>query len=587
MKEKRFIDYVMPNIPIMMLGLLIKFIGTISELFLPSILSYMIDDIAPTGDVGMMFIFGGVMIAASFIVLIANIVANRMASKVSSKITRKLRHDSFEKTLHLSCEQMDRITAPTLVSRLTSDTYNVNQMLISVQRIGVRAPILVIGGVVVTLFLDRALTVVLLAIMPIVFAIIFFISRRGIRLYTEVQHSADRLVLGMQENLNGIRVIKALSKTEYENEKFGSINNELMQNDIRAGRNNALSGPILQLFLNYGLTAVIIYGAIRVSLDLSRPGAIIAFLSYFTIILNALMMVNRVFMQLSKGLASVRRINELLAEDTTDISEKISAESEKEAVILHENGEKTAASEYRIVFDGVSFSYLKVKDNVENISFALRPGETLGIIGATGSGKTTVISLLLRFYQPDSGRILIDGVDISSIPPSELYKRIGVALQSDFLMADTIRENIAFGREMTDGEITYAAENAMAAEFIAEKPGGINEFLNVKGANVSGGQKQRILISRALAGKPDILILDDSSGGLDYRTDALLRQNLATAYADVTRVIVAQRVSSIMNANIIMVLDEGRVIGFGTHAELMESCPDYRHIAETQMGSKQ
>ena len=572
MKNKKFSDYVRPCLPIMGLGLLIKFIGTVAELFMPSLLSYMIDDIAPTRDVGMMFIFGGIMILSAFIMLICNVVANRMASKVASRITEQLRHDSFEKTLNLSCEQMDRITAPTLVSRLTSDTYNVNQMLISVQRIGVRAPILVVGGVIVTFFLDRALTSVLLAIMPVVFVIIFLISRRGVRLYTKVQESTDRLVLGMQEYLNGVRVIKALSKTEYETEKFGRINEELMQSDVRAGKNNALSGPILQLFLNYGLTAVIILGAVLVSRGASQPGSIIAFLSYFTIILNALMMVNRVFMQLSKGLASVNRINSLLAEDT-------------EKTFPDSKDEDTKSSEYKIQFDNVSFSYLKVKNNVENISFALKEGESLGIIGATGSGKTTVVSLLLRFYNPDSGNILIDGRDIGDIPPEELYAKIGVAMQSDFLMADTIRENIAFGRDLTDDELLFAAKNAMAAEFIMAKTDGLMEQLNVKGANVSGGQKQRILISRALAGKPEILILDDSSGGLDYKTDALLRQNLAENYADATRVVVAQRVSSIKNSTYIMVLDEGKVIGFGDHGHLMENCPEYRHIAETQMGS--
>lgn len=569
--NKRFSDYVRPCLPIMGLGLLIKFSGTVAELFMPSILSYMIDDIAPTGNVGMILAFGGLMVVFAFIMLLCNIVANRMASKVASRITRKLRHDCFEQTLALSCEQMDRITAPTLISRLTSDTYNVNQMLITVQRIGVRAPILVIGGVVVTMFLDRALTLVLLSIMPVVFVIIFLISRRGVRLYTKVQESTDRLVLGMQENLNGIRVIKALSKTEYENEKFAAINEELMRSDVRAGQNNALSGPILQFFLNCGLTAVIILGAILVDKGESQPGAIIAFLSYFTIILNALMMVNRVFMQLSKGLASVNRINQLLAEDTSPrLTESTVSEEDKQ---------------YRIKFDNVSFSYLKVKNNVENISFALKPGESLGIIGATGSGKTTVISLLLRFYDPDSGRILINGRDIRSIPAAELYAGIGVAMQSDFLMEDTIRENVAFGRAISDGDIAFATENAMAASFIAEKDGGINARLNVKGANVSGGQKQRILISRALAGKPDILILDDSSGGLDYKTDALLRQNLAENYGNTTRVVVAQRVSSIMNSTYIMVLDDGEVIGFGTHAHLMDTCPEYRHIAETQMGT--
>lgn len=575
MENKRFSDYVRPFLPAMGLGLAIKFIGTVAELFIPSILSYMIDDIAPTKNVGKMFIFGGIMLVAAFTVLVANIVANRMASGVSCKITRNLRYDTFRKTLHLSCDQMDRITAPTLISRLTSDTYNVNMMLMMTQRIGVRAPILVIGGVVVTFFLDRALTLVLLAVMPVAFVLIFFISRRGVRLYTKVQEASDRLVLGMQENLNGIRVIKALSKTEYENQKFDRINEELMDCDVRAGKNNALSGPLLQLFLNFGLTAVIVVGAVRVFEGTSKPGAIIAFLSYFTIILNALMMVNRVFMQLSKGLASVNRINEILGEDTPTLNEDDGEQAEKNNAF---------ESEYRVVFDNVSFSYLKVKNNVENISFSLKAGETLGIIGATGSGKTTVVSLLLRFYKPDKGRILIDGRDIEEMSSRELYSMIGVALQSDFLMADTIRENIAFGRELSDDEIVRATKNAMAYGFISEKEDGLEEQLNVKGANVSGGQKQRILISRALAGEPRILILDDSSGGLDYRTDASLRQNLAQDYADTTKVIVAQRVSSIMNADKIMVLDDGQVIGFGDHAALMEGCSEYRHIAETQMG---
>ena len=537
---------------------------------MPSILSYMIDDIAPTGNVRMIFVFGGIMVVSAFIMLVCNVVANRMASKVSCKITRKLRHDCFDRTLKLSCEQMDRITSPTLVSRLTSDTYNVNMMLNTIQRIGVRSPILVIGGVTVTFFLDRALTLVLVSIMPVVFVIIFFISRRGVRLYTKVQQSTDRLVLGMQENLNGVRVIKALSKTEYENEKFAAINEELMMSDVRAGQNNALSGPILQFFLNCGLTAVIILGAILVDRGDSHPGAIIAFLSYFTIILNALMMVNRVFMQLSKGLASVNRINELLAEDTSV--------SLTDGTVDEEN------AQYRIKFENVSFSYLKVKNNVENVSFALKEGESLGIIGATGSGKTTVVNLLLRFYEPDSGRILIDGRDIRSYTAEELYSMIGIAMQSDFLMADTIRENIAFGRDISDEDVAFATCNAMASAFIAEKEEGVNTKLNVKGANVSGGQKQRILISRALAGKPEILILDDSSGGLDYKTDADLRQNLAENYSTATRVVVAQRVSSIMNSTYIMVLDDGEVIGFGTHAQLMETCPDYHHIAVTQMG---
>lgn len=573
--KKKVIDHVKPWIPLMILGISIKLVGAISELLLPYMLSYMIDEIAPTGKIPYMFVFGGLMAVAAAMAFICNIVANRIASKVSSRTTLTVRHDAFEKILHLSCEQMDRITAPTLVSRLTSDTYNVNMMLLSVQRIGVRAPTLVIGGLIITFFLDPVLSLVLLAMIPLAFTVIFFISRRGIRLYTDVQRSADELVLGMQENLNGVRVIKALSKTEYENRKFGKINEKLMNSEIRAGSNNALSSPLLHLFLNFGLVAVVVVGAHRVAMGDAQSGAIIAFLSYFTIILNALMMVNRVFMQLSKGIASAKRIDELLGEDTSDISERNAIE---------ENGYDITKEKYRIVFDHVSFSYLKVQDNLKDISFELKAGETLGIIGATGSGKTTVVNLLLRLYQPDSGRILIDGRDIRSLSPKELYSRFGVAMQSDFLMADTIRENIAFGRSLEDDDIVRASENAMAKDFIAGKSEGYGEQLNVKGANVSGGQKQRILISRALAGDPDILILDDSLGGLDYKTDALLRAKLATEYKDTTKVIVAQRVSSIKNADLIMVLDEGAVIGMGTHNELMEECQEYRHIAVTQMG---
>ncbi len=574
--NKRVIDHVRPWFPTIALGISVKFAGTIAELLLPYMLSYMIDVIAPLGKLEYMFIFGGLMAVAAVIAFVCNVCANRIASKTANMSTLEIRHSAFDKTLHLSCAQMDRITSPTLVSRLTSDTYNVNMMLLSLQRVGVRAPILVLGGVIMTLLLDRALSLVLLAIIPIAFTVIFIISRRGVRYYTEVQGAADKLVLGMQENLNGIRVIKALSKTEHESEKFQKTNGSLMNAEIKAGTNNAMSGPLLNLFLNFGLVAVVLVGAYRVYGGSTQPGTVIAFLSYFTIILNALMMVNRAFMQLSKGLASAKRIDELLAEDTSDISESFRA-SGKDVF-------RKEFSDCRIVFDRVSFSYLKVKNNLSDISFALRPGQTLGVIGATGSGKTTLVSLLLRFYLPDSGNIYIDGSDIRSLSPSELYVRIGVAFQSDFLMADTVRENIAFGRELDNEDIKKAAENAMAADFISAKEGGYGELLNVKGANVSGGQKQRLLISRALAGEPDILILDDSSGGLDYRTDSLLRTNLHTEYPNATKVVVAQRVSSVKNADLILVLDEGRIIGKGTHGELMESCPEYRRIAIAQMG---
>lgn len=565
---KKIMHYLRPYVSLMCLGLTIKFIGTLMDLALPWILSYIIDDVVPRGSKTGIFLWGGVMILCAAVSILGNISANRIAAKVSRNTTEHIRHDLFVRTMRLSCAQTDRFTLPSLISRLTSDTYNVHNMFSMIQRMGVRAPILLIGGICVTITLEPVLTLVLVAVLPLIALVVWLVSRRGIPLYTSVQNAIDRIVRKVQENMTGVRVIKALSKSDYERARFDEINKDAVRCEQRAGMVMNITSPVMNLLLNGGLTAVIVVGAFRVNAGLTQPGKIIAFLSYFTIILNAMMMVTRIFVMLSKGSASGRRIAEVLeAEPDFELTERNHVD----------NG-------YHIEFDNVTFSYNKTEPNISELSFGLRHGQTLGIIGATGSGKTTIVNLLMRFYDPDSGVVRIDGDDIRGIPEDELRKRFGVVLQNDFLMADTISENIRFGRDISDEDILRAAELAQADAFIREKEDGYNYVLTVMGANLSGGQKQRMFIARALAGNPEILILDDSSSALDYKTDAALRSALRRSCEGVTKVIVAQRVSSIRSADLIIMLDDGRVIGKGTHSELMKNCESYREIAETQMG---
>ncbi|MEG1559700.1 MAG: ABC transporter ATP-binding protein [Clostridia bacterium] len=552
----------------MSLQFVIKFVGTIMDLLLPMLLSYILDDIVPTNDMGMVYFWGGIMILCAVVALIFNVWANRMSTVLSRNFTQQYRHDLFVKIASLSSRQTDEFTIPSLISRLTSDTYFVHQMVDRMQRLGIRAPILLLGGILITFNMEPVLTLVLVFTLPILAFIIFMISRKGIPLYTNVQLSQDKLVRKVQENMTGVRVIKALSKTEYEKARFYEVNEEVVKRDQKASIVMAITNPTMSFLLNLGLTLVIIVGAFRVNGGLTQPGKIIAFLSYFTIILNAMVMVTRLFVMYSKGAASAKRIDTVFATEN-DMKVKPSL--------------KTRENDYAVEFKNVCFSYNKVGNNLNNISFALKKGETLGILGATGSGKSTLISLLLRFYDPDSGSVLIDGIPADEIENEILHTKFGVVFQNDYLFADTILANIDFMRSLSPEAVEKAADFAQA-DFIKTKERGFLHRLTVKGANLSGGQKQRILIARALANDPEILILDDSSSALDYQTDANLRHALAKNFSDTTTVIVAQRVSSIMNADKIMVLNNGSIIGMGTHSELLSSCPEYSDIFLLQMG---
>lgn len=566
---KKVFQYLKPYLGRMSFGLAIKFTGTIMDLLLPWILSYLIDEIVPTKRIPLILQFGGYMLLCSLIAWGANIIANQMASRVARNTTEQIRHDLYERISYLSSRQTDAFTIPSLESRLTTDTYNIHQMLGMMQRLGIRAPILLLGGIIITLTLEPFLTLVLLAVLPFVGGIVFYISRKGIPLFTSQQKALDKMVSTVRENASGVRVIKALSKSDYEKERFAQTNENLVRKETHASMTMAASSPLMNLFLNIGLTLVVIAGAYRVNQGVTKPGVILAFLTYFTIILNALLSINRMFMLYSKGAASARRITEVL-DTPMDLT-----------VTPSKNNSKIPAE---ISFSHVSFSYYGSQNALTDISFTLERGHTLGIIGATGSGKTTLIKLLLHLYDPDSGSICIGGQDIRTIPPDKLYRMFGAVFQNDFLYADTIEENIKFGRTVTKEQLSETIRRAQAAPFIDSLPDGTGHLLTIRGTNLSGGQKQRLLIARALALSPRILILDDSSSALDYHTDALLRKAIRTQKEPSTSVIIAQRISSIRYADQILMLDQGRVIGIGTHEELMQSCTSYREIAEAQMG---
>lgn len=562
--------YLKPYYGRMLFGFIIKFIGTIMDLCLPWILAYMIDTVIPQGRKNSIYLWGFAMLVCSVLALTFNVIANRMASKVARDTTETLRHDLFERVMWLSNAKTDAFTKPSLISRLTTDTYNIHQMLGRVQRLGVRAPILVIGGILVTLTLDPVLTLVLVSVMPVTAYVTYYFSNKSIPMYHALQRAVDKFVRLLREDIAGIRVIKALSKTEYEIERYDALNKEVIALEKKADITMAIVNPATNLFLNLGLVFVVIVGAYRVNAGSSEVGKILAFLTYFTIILNAMINISKMFVIVSKAVASANRIAQVI--------------DEPEDMLLA-RCERLAEEEAYIRFVHVSFSYKTMQEepNLDDINFSLDKGETLGIIGATGSGKSTLAALLMRFYEVSKGEIYIEGENIRAMPTGRLREHFGVVFQNDTLFEDSIAENVRMGRKLSEDDIKAAIAQAKAKEFVEEAGRGYDSHITVRGANLSGGQKQRILIARALAAHPDILILDDSSSALDYKTDAALRHELAVHFADTTKIIIAQRVSSIMHADRIIVLEDGKMVGYGTHDTLLEQCEVYREIRESQL----
>ena len=564
-----------------LLAMGIKLAGTMTELLLPYILEYMIDDVVPAGSLPRVVLWGLLMFAAAVVCRQLNVLANRRTVDNAHRISYDVRQDLFVKTANLPGSAFDELGLPSLISRMTSDSYNVQSAVQQLQSMCVRAPMLLLGGMVMTLAMDLPLAMILVVMLPVLLAVVFFVCAKGIPMYNTVQKRLDSVVRIMRENITGIRVVKALSKADYEKRRFAAANREMTDCDIKASTVMAIPGPLMQLCLNVGLTLVVVAGAWRVSEGLTRPGVILAFLTYFNMITMGVMGLSRIFMTLSKASASAGRIAEVLA-----------APDEQRVLRPGEALQPSGAGFLR--FENVDFSYGKTgagfaggerEKALDHISFSLNRGESLGIIGPTGCGKTTIINLLMRFYDADAGGVFVDGRDVRSYDKDELHRKFGVAFQNDMVFQDTLGENIRFGRDLDEAALRRAAKDAMAAEYIDSLEDGLDHPAAIKGANLSGGQKQRLLVARALAGNPEILVLDDSSSALDYRTDAAMRRAIARSHGDSTVILIAQRVSSVMGMDHILVMDNGRCIGYGSHGELLENCPPYREIYETQMGA--
>lgn len=552
----------------MLLALLAKSLAAFSELAIPRMMALIVDEDVPTGEWSAVLQSGGLMLLFAFLTLVLNIIGNRAAARASASVAYDLRADLFEKTVRLDTAAVDKYGLPSLISRLTSDTYNITAFMARMLRMGIKAPLMLIGGIVITLTIDWRLALILIATLPLVSVTVYFITKRSVPLYKEEQKILDSLVRRVDETHSGIRVIKALSKTDYEKERFRKTSEELAKKEIEAGRVVSATKPINDFLFYLGFCAVILLGAFLAKYyAFDAVGKLLAFMTYFTIILNHMIMMTRIFVQASRSMASAARIEEVLLEKSTLTSFDIPKEDD---------------GNY-IVFDNVSFSYNKKTPNVNSVSFTLGKGETLGIIGVTGSGKTTLVNLLLRFYDPDSGRITIGGEDIRSIPKERLHSMFGVAFQNDFVFSGTLGDNISFFRPEGSEALSKAASIAQASDFIEQKEGGMDSSVTTAGTNLSGGQKQRLTVARAVCGDPEILILDDSSSALDYKTDAKLRSAIKK-HTKNTTLIIAQRISSVKDADKIIVLDEGRIVGMGTHGELLLTCADYRDIAAVQMG---
>lgn len=566
---KVVLGYLKPYTGRVAVGVTIKFTAAILELVLPLLLATVIDDLVPARDLPAIWRTGALMGVLAFAAASCNITANRMAAWVSMEVTRELRRDLYRRVQALSCAQMDRFSASSMVSRLTNDTYNVHQMFDKVQRGGIRAPMLVLGGLVLTFLQQPVLALVQLAVSLLTFLTITLVTRRGIPFYTQAQQAVDTVVRILRENASGVRVIKALACQGRERERFETANHASRRAEEQAGWVMAMTNPITDFLLNTGLTLVVLVGALWVDAGRMQRGQIVAFLTYFTLIQSATLGIAKVFVRISKGAASARRIREILQAPLEQTVEPAEGEEARPGILGMENA---------------TFSYLGVEPDLELASFTLEKGQMLGILGPTGSGKTTLISLLLRLYDADSGVVWVGGKDVRTQDRRELQTRFGVVFQGDTLIAGSVYENISFLRGLSREAVEAAARTAQAWEFIETLPQGLDTHVDLRGANLSGGQRQRLLIARALAGDPEILILDSADSALDYRTAAALRAALRRDLPGVTLVVISERVSSVREADRILVLESGRIDAQGSHRELLETCARYRQMAELQMG---
>lgn len=552
-----------------------KLIEAIFEVIVPLIMAAIVDN-GIKGNMGKGYVYkmGGVLILLGVLGLCFALICQYLASKASQSVGTVMRNDMFRHINSLSHAELDRLGTPSLITRLTNDINQVQQAVAMFIRLVVRAPFIVIGSAIMAMSIDLKLSVIFVIIIPLVVLVLYLIMSRSIKYYKVIQKKLDRISLVTREGLSGVRVIRAFSRQDTEQKRFDEANDDYLDISLRVGRLSALLNPLTYVILNLAIAAIVWYGGVGVDAGRLTQGEVIAFVNYMTQISLALVVVANLVVLFTKAAASSARINEVL-----EIEPSIKNGTEKDG----------AGSENAVEFSHVYFSYNNSGEYaLEDISLTAKKGETIGVIGGTGSGKSTLASLIPRFYDISKGELKINGTNAADYDTTALRQKVGVVPQKAVLFSGTIAENMRWGkRDATDEEIWKALETAQAKEFVEKMPDGLDTHIVQGGKNLSGGQKQRLTIARALVSQPDILILDDSASALDFATDAALRKAIAQNTTGMTTFIISQRANSIMQADKIIVLDDGRQAGLGTHRELLESCGVYREICYSQLSKEE
>ncbi len=548
--------------------LLLRSVTVGFTLFLPFAFTYLVNDVVPKNSKNLLWLWTAALIAIAAAIYLLNLYTTHLSTKVGLSISKKLRIDLFTKSAYLDSEKVDNLGISSIISRLTSDISHIQVFISKLLTKGVTAFLLFFGSLVSTSLLDKKLALAIFAVIPLIILTIYFTTKISYKRFLQSRIAQDSLVRSIRENVLGIRVVRAFATFENELKKFQNTSNTVRKKNIHAGIIGNIGFSAMKLWVDMGIVATLLLGAYYIKSSQSNVASLIAFMSYFTMVLMSLIGIGHLFSMYASFAAASTRITEVLNLQNRKYTQE-------------ENPHK---SEHYIEFRNVSFSYDKINPTLKNINFHIKKGQTFGIIGSTGSGKSTIISLLLRLYEPTEGEIFLENKPINSFTQEELYKKFGVIFQTDVIFADSVSENIAFGREISQEKIELASSCAQAHSYINKLKNKFDTLLDIRGQNMSGGEKQRILISRALANAPQILILDDATNALDYETEANLRVALKNNYTDSTKIFISQRVASIIHADEIIVLEKGSIIAKGTHANLVQQCDIYTQITQAQLG---
>jgi ATP-binding cassette subfamily B multidrug efflux pump len=551
------------------------FLQTLGDLYLPTLMGDIINDGVMQGDTNRIMQIGGLMLLVAGGGVVCAIFASFLSSRIAVGLGTILRSKVFRKVESFSLHEFDKLGTATLITRTTNDINQIQMVTVMIMRMMISAPMMAIGGTILALRRDKPLTLVLAVALPVLAVIIILIASRMMPLFRAVQKKIDKINLVLREKLTGIRVIRAFNTVKHEEKRFAEANNDLTDNYIKVNRIMAFMMPSIMMIMSLTQLAILWFGGLRISRGDMDLGNLSSFTQYAMQIMMSILMLAVMFIMVPRAQAAANRINEVL-----DIVPEI---------VDPENAKASVTGKGYIEFKNVNFSYHGAEESALcDISFAARPGEVTAIIGSTGSGKSTLINLIPRFYDISGGSILIDGVDVREYSQESLRSKIGFVPQKAVLFSGTIAENIKVGADdATEDDIRHAAEVAQAADFINAMDGGYEHEIAQGGTNVSGGQKQRLSIARALVRKPEIYIFDDSFSALDFKTDAKLRAALKKEIAEATVIIVTQRVGTVMDADRIIVLDDGQLVGIGKHRELLGSCSVYREIVESQLSEEE